>query len=139
MYLNSSELLEEIMCYIHRFQTVWSVILQKSTFTSPQAIRLLDIKNDTVVNIGCFWLCTVKRNWWCLWSTMIKKTDREVTEWKFCVLQHTLIFMFILFSFVFMYIHVYIYIYVCVCVCVHICIHVFLCVYLHSLFDFVWM
>ena len=33
-----------------------------------------------------------------------------MTEWKFCVLQHTLIFLFILFSFVFMYIHVYIYI-----------------------------
>jgi hypothetical protein len=50
-----------------------------------------------------------------------RQTEMEIPEWKFFILQHTLIFMFILFSFVFMY------------------IHVFLCVYPHSLFEFVWM
>jgi len=50
-----------------------------------------------------------------------RKTEMDVTEWKFCILEHTLILTFILFSIVFMY------------------IHVFLCVYPHSLFELVWM
>jgi hypothetical protein len=33
--------------YIHYLQTVWSVILQKSPFPSPQAIKLLGMKNDS--------------------------------------------------------------------------------------------
>ena len=40
--------------YIRCLQMVWSVILQKSPFPSPQAIRLLDMKNDTVVSMACF-------------------------------------------------------------------------------------
>jgi hypothetical protein len=89
-------------------QTVWSVMLQKSLFSTPHEVSLLDMKNDTVANVACFCFWTVKRNWWGLWSTVIEKQKlRSLNESSEFLSIHESSCSF----------------------CVHVCSHIFMCFY----------